>query len=185
MNEILQGPASDLLLTCEVVNEPGLGIIGVIAEAPVLLAAQKAIGNSNSNLNVVVSAVAFVRASGLSVDVEQLPMGSGWRALKRRITADLGRAGAPPLKFHQPEGWTHVEKMSELLRIGSALENCIADFGGGGGHHLFNFMSGSEVFFVVEAAPLTLAAVQDVGPGLCVNAGEKMHRRAGVIMHQG
>ncbi len=166
VNEILRGPASDLLLACEVVNEPGLGIIEVIAKDPVLLAAHKAIANNNSNLNVVRSAVAFVRASGLSVDVEQLPTGSSWRALKRRVTADLARASAPPLKFRQPEGWAHVEKMSEMLRIGIELENCVATFGSGGGHHLFNFMSDIEVFFISEAEPLTLAAVQSVGPGL-------------------
>ncbi len=166
VNEILRGPASDLLLACEVVNEPGLGIIEVIAQDPVLLAAHKAIGNNNSNLNVVVSAVAFVRASGLAVDVEQLPTGSSWRALNRRITTDLARAIAPPLKFRQPEGWRHVETMSEMLRIGIEMENCIATFRGSGGHHLFNFMSGIEVFFISEAEPFTLAAVQDVGPGL-------------------
>lgn len=166
VNEILHGPASDLLLACEVVNEPGLGIIEVIAKDPVLLAAQKAIGSSHSNLNVMVSALAFVRASGLAVDVEQLPTGSGWRALKRRVTADLARASAPTLKFRKPEGWAHVEKMSDMLRISIEMENCVASFGGGGGHHLFNFISGNEVFFVSETEPLTLVAVQNVGPGL-------------------
>lgn len=165
-NDLLRGPASDLVLASEVVNEPSLGVIAVIAADPVLLAAQKAISNNNSNLNTVISAVAFVRASGLAVDVEQLPMGSGWRALKRRIKADLARASAPPLKFPQPKGWKHVDTVSEMLRIGTEMENCVASFGGGGGHHLFNFMSGNEIFFISEAEPLTLAAVQDVGPGL-------------------
>jgi hypothetical protein len=131
VNDVLRGPASDLLLDREVVNEPCLGIIEVIASDPVLLSARKAIGNCSSNLNIVRTAVAFVRATGLSADVEQLPAGSSWRALKRRITADLGRASAPPLQFRQPQGWMHVEKMSELLRIGTELENCIAGFGPG------------------------------------------------------
>ena len=166
MNDLLWGAASDLLLACELVNERGLGMFGTIAKDPVLLAAHKAIGNNKANLNVVISAVAFIRASGLAVDVELLPTGSSWRALKRRITTDLSRASAPPLRFRQPDGWRHVETMSEVLRIGTEMENCVASFGGGGGHHLFNFMTGIEVFLISEAEPFTLAAIQDVGPGL-------------------
>ncbi len=56
--------------------------------------------------------------------------------------------------------------MSEMLRIGIDMENCVATFGGGGGHHLFNFMSGIEVFFISDAEPLTLASAQSVGPSL-------------------
>jgi hypothetical protein len=36
----------------------------------------------------------------------------------------------------------------------------------GGIDHLLNFISGTEVFFVAEAEPLTLASIQNVGPGL-------------------
>lgn len=56
--------------------------------------------------------------------------------------------------------------MSELLRIGNALENCVANFGSSGQDHLLNFVAGTEVFFVAEGEPLTLAAVRGVGPGL-------------------
>lgn len=166
MNDILSGPASNLLLANETVTVPLLGIVEAVAADPVLLAAQKAIGKCSSSLHVVQSILAFVRATGLAIDVERLPPGSSWRALQRRVTADLGRATAPPLVFRNPVGWKHVEEMSELLRIGNALENCVANFNGGGHDHLLNFIAGTEVFFITEAEPLTLAAVRSVGPGL-------------------
>lgn len=97
MNDILWGPASNLLLANETVTVPLLGIVEAIVSDRVLLAARKAIGRCSSSLNVVQGILAFMRATGLSIGVERLRPGSGWRALQRRDTADLGWASAPPL----------------------------------------------------------------------------------------
>ncbi len=105
MNNVLWGPASDLLLSStEPVSESFLRIVETVVSDPVLLAFRTAIGRSTDSLIVVQSLVAFLRATGLSVDLEALPPGSGWRALARRIKSDLGRAIAPPLPFGCPNG---------------------------------------------------------------------------------
>lgn len=111
-------------------------------------------------------ALAFLRTTGLSLDVEQLPFGSGWRAIRRRIMSDLGRAVAPPLPCRCPSGWRHVRTMSGLFQLGGDLRNCLAGIGLGGDHHLLQFLSGAELIFVSDDEASTLASVQSVGPSL-------------------
>lgn len=94
-NSILCGPASSLLVSSEIVDEACLSVVEELVSEPVLLAAEKAVGRSASNLRYLRTAFAFLRATGLALDVERLPSGAGWRSIKRRITSDLGRAVAP------------------------------------------------------------------------------------------
>ncbi len=167
LNECLCGPASDLLLSStEPVSEAFLRIVETVVADPVLLAFRTTIGRSNDSLNVVRSLVSFLRATGLSVDLEALPLGSGWRALARRITSDLGRASAPPQPFRCPDGWRHVQHLAELFRLGKQLQNCLAGIGDGGESHIFQFILGQEVYFVRDSEPLMLAAIESAGPGL-------------------
>lgn len=147
-------------------SEVYLRIIEAVVVDHVLLAFRAKIGPSDSSLNVARSILAFLRATGLSVDLETLPPGSGWRALTRRITSDLGRASAPPLPFRCPDGWHQVETLAELFRIGKELQNCVASIGGGGEGHFVQFIMGQEIYFISDSEPLTLAAIQSVGPGL-------------------
>lgn len=166
LNEALRGSASNLLLNSDAVDEARLGFIEQLVSDPVLLAAQQAIGMSEANLQYLKGALAFLRATGLSLDVEQLPLGSGWRAIRRRIMSDLGRAAAPPLPCRCPSGWRHVRTMSGLFQMGKDLRNCLAGIGLGGDHHLLQFLSGAELVFVSDDEASTLASVQSVGPSL-------------------
>ena len=121
LNQILSGPASALLLSSDPVDEPCLRVVEQLASERVLLAAQKAIGRSDSNLHQIKSILAYLRATGLSLDVERLPHGAGWNSIKRRLTADLGRAMAPALPFGCPAGWKHVAVLSDLFDLGKNI----------------------------------------------------------------
>lgn len=165
-NSILCGPASSLLLSSEAVDESCLHVVEELVSEPVLLAAQKAVGRSTSNLRYLRTALAFLRASGLALDVERLPSGAGWRSIKRRLTSDLGRAVAPPLPFRCPSSWRHVEKLSDLFQLGQSFNNCIGGIGSGGTHHLMQFATGTAVFLASDGDPPALACVQNVGPSL-------------------
>lgn len=168
INEFLHGPASSLLLESEIVDEACLQIVEELVAEPVLLAARRAIGRSQSNLRLLRSVIAFLRATGLSLDAEQLPAGSGWRSIQRRLSSDLGRGVAPPLPCRCPDGWRQVTKLSDLFKLGRDLENCVAGVGGGGEHHLVNFITGEEFFLVSDSAPPALTSVQSAGPTLWI-----------------
>lgn len=170
INEVLDGPASSLLLESEIVDEACLQIVEELVAEPVLLAARRAIGRSQSNLRLLRSVIAFLRATGLSLDVEQLPAESGWRSIQRRLSSDLGRGVAPPLPCRCPDGWRQVTKLSDLFKLGRDLKNCVARVGGGGEHHLVNFITGEEFFLVSASAPAALVSVQSAGPTLWIIA---------------
>lgn len=175
-NRILCGPASDLLLGSEAIDDGCLRVVEELVSDRVLLAAQQAVERSESQLRQLRSALAYLRATGLARDIEQLPAGAGWRSIKRRITADLGRAVAPPLPFRCPAGWQYVATLSDLFDLGRQFGNCVNGLGGGGTHHLVNFVSGMEVFFANDGEPTALASVQNVGPCLWVLAETAFRR---------
>ena len=168
MNQILSGPASALLLSSDPVDEACLRVVEELLSEPVLLAAHQAIGRSDFALNHLKSALAYLRATGLAHDVEQLPSGAGWRSIKRRISTDLGRGTAPSLPFRCPDGWRHDSPLSDIFEVGRKLRNCVAGIGGGGTHHFVQFFSGAEIFFASDGEPLALASIQNVGPRLWV-----------------
>lgn len=176
LNQALSGPASALVLDSEMVSEACLRVVEALAAEPVLLAARKAIGPSDHNLKQLSSALAYLRATGLALDIEQLPHGAGWRSVTRRLSADLGRAVAPPLPFRCPSGWRPVETLSDLFRLGRELQNCVAGIGGGGTDHLISFVSGTEIFLTSDSEPTALASLQNVGPRLWVIAETAFRR---------
>ncbi len=82
-------------------------------------------------------ALAYLRVTGLALDIEKVPHGAGWRLVARRVSSDLGRAVAPPLPFRRPAGWQHVEILSDLFHLGQQLQkNCVASISNGSMHHL-------------------------------------------------
>ena len=170
LNRLLSGPASAAVLEHERIGEVCLRVAEALAREPVLLAARRAIGQSEHNLHQFRSVLAFLRATGLARDIEQVPHGAGWHSVVRRLTADLGRAVAPPLPFRCPPGWQHVAVLSDLFGLGKKLGNCVSGVGGGGTHHLLHFVDGEEVFFVSDGEQTALASVQNVGPRLWVIA---------------
>lgn len=175
VNQVLSGPASALLLGSDMVDEACLRVVEQLVSEPALLAAHKAIGRSHYSLAQLKSVLAYLRAAGLALDVEHLPSGAGWRSIKRRLTADLGRAAAPPLPFRCPAGWQHVARLSDLFDLGRQFGNCVAGISGGGTHHLVQFISGEEVFLASEGEP-ALASVQNVGPSLWIVAETALGR---------
>ena len=154
LNEALWGSASSLLLNSDAVDEARLGFIEQLVRPG---AACSPKGHRDFR---------FLRTTSLSLDVEQPPLGSGWRAIRRRIMTDLGRAAAPPLPCRCPSGWRHIRTVSGLFQLGRDLRNCLAGIGLGGDHHLLQFLSGAELVFVSDDEASTLASVQSVGPSL-------------------
>ena len=175
-NRILCGPAGDLLLNSEAIDDGCLQIVEELVADPVLLAAQQAVGRSEGYIRQLRSALIYLRATGLAREIEQLPTGAGWRSIQRRVTADLGRAVAPSSPFRLPAGWRQVETLSDLLRWGRRLQNCVARIGGGGEHHLTQFVSGADLFFAHDGGPLALASVHNVGPTLWIIADMTIER---------
>lgn len=165
-NRILCGPASELLLNSETIDDGCLQVVEELVADRVLLAAQQAVGRSEGYIRQLRSALIYLRATGLAREIEQLPTGAGWRSIQRRVTADLGRAVAPPSPFRPPAGWRQVETLSDLLHLGRNLQNCVARVGGGGEHHLTQFVSGVDLFFAHDGEPLALVSVHSVGPTL-------------------
>ena len=175
-NSILCGPAASLLLSSDAVDEACLRVVEQLVSEPALLAAHKAIGRSDHSLHQLKAVLAYLRATGLALDVEQLPSGAGWRSIKRRLTADLGRAVAPPLPFRCPTGWRHVDRLSDLFDLGRQFGNCVAGISSGGSHHLVQFISGAEVFLASDGEP-ALASALSVGPHLWVLAETAIGRQ--------
>ena len=113
----------------------------------------------------------YLRSSGLAADVEKLPPNSGWRAVHRRIVADLGRARATLPAFAAPEGWTIVGDVATLLAIGRAMQNCVAALDLGGIENMKNLVDGRALFFTNEGPPQMLALLQVAGPSLWTIGG--------------
>ena len=177
LNQALSGPASALVFESDLVGEACLRVAEALASEPALLAARKAIGRSDSNLRQLKSVLAYLRATGLALDIEQLPHGAGWRSVTRRLSADLGRAVAPPLPFRCPPGWRQVETLSGLFALGQQFQNCVSGLNGGGTHHLVGFVSGDEAFLTSDGEPTALVSMQRVGPCLWVIAEIGVRRR--------
>jgi hypothetical protein len=173
LNEVLRGPAAVAVLEEGELNRPLIEILQQIADDPVLLAGRRAIGISSAALSAFSTALTFLRVSGLARDIESLPPGSGWRAIERRIAADLarGRLNQPP--FRVPAGWRHVETFGELWAIGREMRNCLSGFGHGAEDYLRQLVEGQAVMLTSIDHPRALATVQRVGPKLwCISAAQ-------------
>jgi hypothetical protein len=165
MNSLLHGPGSKLLLDSQTISVGQLALTERIAADPVLLAARRAIGSSDFNLTLLTSTLAYLRTSKLASAIEELPDGAGWRALCRRIKADLGRAQAPKPPFRIPDGWCHVVDVASLWHVGRELENCASGLSNGN-EHIRHLIAGTAVYIVTTATPTTLAMIECVGPTL-------------------
>lgn len=176
LSDLLHGPASDLIQTAVEITPARLELADQIVADPVLLAAHKAIGWTVSNLETLQHALTFLRTAGLANDIEALPPGSGWRAILRRISSDLGRARAPALPFAAPAGWRHIESVAGLWQAGTALGNCVANVGSGGEDYIADLISGDAAYLVYGAEPTMLARIRRVGPNLWVITEKSMSR---------
>jgi hypothetical protein len=166
LNSVLHGPAAAPVLEAETINMPLLRVAQQLSSDPVLFAARSAIGCSEQDVRLLVTALAFLRSTGLARDIESLPPKSGWRAIRRRIAADLGRIRAVIPPFCVPEGWQAVEDLSELWKIGREKANCVGGLGGGGEHYMDQMLKGKAVVLSTIEPPRVLAAIHNVGPAL-------------------
>jgi hypothetical protein len=182
LNAVLHGPAADLLLDADEITDSRLNVVTQIVADPVLLAARKAIGWSAADLQYLQLSLAYLRAKGLANDIEKLPPGSGWRAVLRRISSDLGRARAPKLGFEAPAGWRHVADVADLWRVGTALGNCAASIRSGGEGYVDQLITGDAVYLARDAEPAMLACVRGVGPNLWTLAETTMSRTGSDVM---
>lgn len=166
LNTMLHGPAADVVLEAEEVTAHHLDLVAEIIADPVLLAARKAIGSSRSDLQHLQHTLVYLRIKGWADDIEKLPPGSGWKAVMRRISSDLGRARAPEVTFGVPAGWRHVASVADLWRVGTAMGNCVASLHSGGDGYIHQLISGDAVYLVRDGKPMMLACIRNVGPNL-------------------
>jgi hypothetical protein len=176
LNEVLHGPAGHLIQSAVEITPSRLAVADQIVTDPVLLAAHKAISWSASNVDILQDALTYLRITGLARDIEALPPGSGWRAILRRINADLGRARAPLPPFVAPAGWRHIETVAGLWLAGTALGNCVANMRSGSESYIANLISGEAIYLVHDAEPTMLACIRRVGPNLWIVAEKSMSR---------
>jgi hypothetical protein len=170
LNDALHGTAADLILGADKITENHLHIVAEIVADPVLLAARKTIGSSRSNLESLQLAIRYLRATGLASDIEVLQQGSGWRAILRRISSDLGRARAPSPPFVIPAGFRQIESVADLWRMGTVLNNCVASLSSGGEEYVDDLINGDAVY-IADAKPTMLACIRRVsGPNFWVLA---------------
>ena len=168
LNNVLHSPAAAVVLDASEVTDHDLQTAGLVAADQVLLAARKIICSQKDALNLLASALAFLRALRIADSIERLPTGSGWGAINRRIIADLGRvpAAVPPFAF--PDGWRGIKDLADFWTVGVAMSNCIARLGLGGEDRMQSLLSGEAAFLVRETAPMALAWIERVGPALWV-----------------
>jgi hypothetical protein len=178
LNEVLHGPAADLLLDVDEITETHLRLAIQIIADPVLLAARKAIKWSQIDLQHLQHILKYLRVTGLSDAIEKLPTGGGWKAILRRVNRDLGRARAPRASFAAPPGWRQIEDVAGLWRVGTLLGNCVASFRSGGEGYVEQLVSGDAVYLAHDDVPVMLACVRNVGPNLWV-LGETTTARIG------
>jgi hypothetical protein len=182
LNEVLHGPAADLLLDADEITGSHLNVLTKIVADRVLLAARKAIKWSETDLQNLTHALKYLRVKGLSNDIENLPPGAGWRAIMRRISSDLGRARAPRASFAMPAGCWQVEDVAELWRVGTALGNCVSSLRSGGEDHVEQFIAGDAVYLARDDEPMMLACIRNVGPNLWTFAETTTSRLGSDIM---
>lgn len=164
LNGLLHGPAADLLAEADPITRSLLDTVEAIVLDPVLLAARKCFDGASSDRHLLQSVLAFLRATGLANRIETLPSGSGWRAILRRVKADLAPAVCPPVPFAAPENWQIVGTLGDLFEIGRRLGNCVGSLAGSGHHHLRQFSTGDAVFLTARREQEILAMVLRVAP---------------------
>jgi hypothetical protein len=111
-------------------------------------------------------ALTYLRAEGLSDDIEKLPPGAEWKSILRRISSDLGRARAPRASFEVPTGWRQIEDVAGLWQVGTALGNCVSSLRSGGDSYIGELIGEHAVYLAHNDEPVMLACVRKVGPNL-------------------
>ena len=165
LNDLLHGPAAEVLLEAAHVTAGLLNVAETIAGDPVLRAAYRALGASETDVRALGAALTYLRSMGLAKDIEALPPGSGWRAILRRCQSDLARAKAPVPPFPIPSGWRAVVTVGQLFEIGERLGNCVGGLRFGAHHHISDLITGRSFFLAHQSLP-ALVSVKVVGPKL-------------------
>lgn len=164
LNTALNGPASALLLAAKAIHPAQIDMYEQVASDRVLLAAWKAVENNPSRGRALRDALAYLRALGVAKDIENLPSGSGWSAIQRRIERDLGRLTVPLPSFDIPSGWHHVADIATLTEAGRRFQNCLAKWTCHGARHFIRAMLGETVLLVTEEPACLLAEIERIGP---------------------
>jgi hypothetical protein len=163
LNTVLGGPAADIVTRAELIGQDLIDIAERVSRDPVLLAARHAFGHSRSNVRMLSTVLGYLRDAGLAKDIERLPDGAGWRAISRRITADLSRARASCVPFDAPPGWRQIESLGDLWSVGRRMGNCVADLTTGNLTFFRGLVSGQMVFFTTTEQAEGLVAITMLG----------------------
>ncbi len=166
LNELLHGDASKVVIEATTITSGLLDVAGMIAADPVLLAAYRAIDESDTDARSLAEVLRYLRSMQLANSIEALPIGAGWQAIVRRCQADLAHAEAPPAPFGAPAGWTVVKTLGQLFAIGERMENCVGGLKFGGDHHLIDLITGRSVYMATKDGPPVLAAIRNIGPSM-------------------
>ncbi len=126
INAILHGTLGAALLRRHLVTASTVALVLRLAADPVLAACSEGILQNEGHLCNLETALILLRAHGLAREIEDVPEGSGWRAVMARIAADIGSAECPPAPFPTPAGWSQPRRWSEISAIGHKTENCLA-----------------------------------------------------------
>ena len=163
LNDVLHGPGAPIILEAKEVRHNVLQVAEWVAADPVLLAARHAIGSSATDARALRTTLAYLRQTGLAQDVETLPAHAGWRAVMRRVSADLGRTRTVVPPFRLPSGWRAIETLGDLWAVGNRMNNCVADVRMGGEYHIRDVVRGMHTFITTTDEPLALATLRRVG----------------------
>lgn len=168
LDALLRGPAAAAIPTTGQIEQDHLSVAELIAHAGggPLLAAAKAIGTEARDAEALFTVLSFLRAHGLAQDIEALPPGSGWKAIVRRIAADLDRGCGPPPPFSPPSGWACVTRMADLSEIGRGMRLCVGRLDDTGFEYARDLIEGRAVFLHRGGDQPILAALEQVAPNL-------------------
>lgn len=163
MDDAVKGPMAHLLLARPIITGHHLDLLRRIARDPVLVAVRNSVFADVRHLDSLEAALDFLRHTGLARDVEAMPSGSGWRAIARRVEADLDRAEAPAAPFAIPAGWRQLRTLRDVRALGALLANCASGYESP--CILRPWFSGTAVFLAAEGDRAGLATVHTCGDG--------------------
>lgn len=162
LNTLLNGPAASFLLECANIDTRTLLLAEQLVSDRVLWAARRAIGQDTHRARAVAGTLALLRSLGIARDIETLPTGAGWPAIRRRIESDFGRMQVPPAPFSAPVGWRQVGDVQTLQHFGKRMGNCVAHLTGGGIEHYRRLIAGETVLLASESSDPMIAEVERI-----------------------
>jgi hypothetical protein len=123
--------------------------------------------------------VEVLRSLGVLRDLADLPPDAGRKAVYRRVKADLARARCPADTFPALEGWTRIETVGDLWRLGERLRICLRPRTWGSHEYVVGLVNGKMAFLHHIAAD-AVAQVEHVTGNLWTVRQVSGHRNRSV-----